>query len=317
MPKFISGLHHVTAISGPAQRNVDFYAGNLQQRLVKKTVNFDAPDVYHLYYGDRTGDAGTILTFFPFGNSGAGKTGWGQTSAVAYEVPKDGLNDWLQQLKDEKVDFSEPNERFGERFVTLRDPDGMVVELIETANNATVDNIGALKDNGFHSVTLWEKEFDKTGRVLTDLFGYEQAGEEKDGEFTRLRFKSPSGERGSIVDLIRKDGAARHVEGAGSIHHVAFRAETYELHEEWREKASAFGMHVTPVIDRQYFNAIYFREPGGVLFEIASNPPGFAVDEPVAELGQNLKLPAQYEKYRAQIEQVLPPLKVPAIGKGK
>jgi|APEBP8051073178_1049388.scaffolds.fasta_scaffold00013_390 glyoxalase family protein len=302
----IPGLHHVTAISGPAQENVDFYTGRLHQRLVKKTVNFDAPDTYHLYYGDRVGSPGTILTFFPFADAGPGRAGPGMASAYAYAVPKGRFDGWLEELWADGVEFAEQPDRFGQRVITLRDADGAPVELIET------DRDSADPLDGFHSVTLWERDPASTARLLTDAFGYEEAGSERQGTVERLRFVAPGNERGNIVDLIRSDVPSIGRPGAGTIHHVAFRARNDEEQRGWQDRLLTFGHRTTPVIDRNYFNAIYFREPGGVLFEIATDPPGFAADEPVATLGQALKLPAQYEPIRDRIERVLPPLRVKA-----
>ena len=300
----IPGIHHVTAISGPAQANVDFYTGTLRQRLVKKTVNFDAPDTYHLYYGDDVGAPGTILTFFPFADAGPGRAGPGMASACAYAVPKDGFQAWMDRLALNAEDYDGPSERFGQRVITLRDADGAPVELVET------DRIGDGPLDGFHSVTLWERDPGPTARLLTEAFGYHEQGHETDRGVERLRLAAPGTERGNIIDLIRTDAPAKARPGVGTIHHVAFRARSDSEQRDWQELLAAYGHPTTPVIDRQYFNAIYFREPGGVLFEIATDPPGFAVDEPVATLGQALKLPAKYEAMRDRITQILPPLKL-------
>ena len=300
----IPGIHHVTAISGPAQANVTFYTSTLRQRLVKKTVNFDAPDTYHLYYGDDVGSPGTILTFFPFADAGQGRAGPGMASAYAYAVPKGGFDGWMDRLALNAEDYDGPSERFGQRVITLRDADGAPVELVETdrASDAPLD--------GFHSVTLWERDLGPTARLLTEAFGYREQGHEMDRGIERLRFVAPGSERGNIIDLIRSDAPAKARPGAGTIHHVAFRARSDMEQRDWQEVLAAYGHPTTPVIDRQYFNAIYFREPGGVLFEIATDPPGFAVDEPVETLGQALKLPAKYEAMRDRITQILPPLRV-------
>ena len=307
----IPGLHHVTAISGPPQTNVDFYTGTLGQRLVKRTVNFDAPDTYHLYYGDEGGTPGSILTFFPFVDAGPGRAGPGMASAVAYGVPRGGLDAWMEELASDAVDFDGPASRFGERMIALRDPDGMRVELIESEDAADGG-----RDDGFHSVTLCLKEFERTGRLLRDVFGYGEVGEETGegplGTETRLRFRAPGGGRASVIDLQRTDAPSIGRQGAGTIHHVAFRAETPEIQREWRERVAEAGFDVTPVIDRQYFDAIYFREPGGVLFEIATDPPGFAHDESQETMGEKLMLPARYEPMRERIERLLPPIKAPA-----
>jgi len=304
MTKTIPGLHHVTAISGPPQDNVTFYTGMLRQRLVKKTVNFDDPGTYHLYYGDRAGNPGTILTFFPFVDAGPGRAGPGMASAYAYAVPAGQFDGWMEQLAGDAVEFEGPFERFGQRVIVLRDPDGAPVELIETTRTSA-DAV-----DGFHSVTLWERDIAPTAKLMTEVFGYQEAGHETVAGVERLRLHAPGDARGAVVDLMRSDTPSIGRQGAGSIHHVAFRAEDDATQLDWRERLASAGMGVTPVIDRQYFNAIYFREPGGVLFEIATDPPGFAVDEDAAHLGEALKLPAQYEPHRARIEQVLPPLKV-------
>lgn len=311
MSDAIPGLHHVTAISGDPQRNVDYYTGVLRQHLVKRTVNFDDPGTYHLYYGDKVGSPGTILTFFPFVNAGPGRAGPGMASAVAYGVPEGGLDAWMAHLADAAIDFDGPTERFGAPMITLVDPDGMVLELIETTGEHADPHPGPA-DDGFHSVTLWLDDPGPTARLLTEVMGYREAGHEHANGTERLRLRSPGGGRASMIDLKRSDDRSIGRQGAGSIHHVAFRAISDDVQREWRDRVGGFGLDVTPVIDRQYFNAIYFREPGGVLFEIATDPPGFAVDEDVAELGRHLKLPPRYEAHRAEIERVLPPLKVPA-----
>lgn len=304
--KHMPGLHHVTAISGPPQANVDFFTKVMQQRLVKKTVNFDDPGTYHLYYGNETADPGTILTFFPFVDAGPGRAGPGMASAYAYGVGNKGFDDWMERLALEAIDFDGPEERFGGRVIKLSDPDGAKVELVEVAGD------GGPTLDGFHSVTLCLDDLAPTQRLLTDVFGYEEIGHESKAGEERLRLAAPAGLRddlrGGVVDLMRSDAPSIGRQGAGSIHHVAFRALDDEDQLDWRERLLSAGMDVTPVIDRQYFNAIYFREPGGVLFEIATDPPGFTRDEALATLGQDLKLPAQYEASRARIEQILPPL---------
>ncbi|MBI6629939.1 ring-cleaving dioxygenase [Pontibaca salina] len=301
----IPGLHHVTAISGPPQGNLDFWVGMLGQRLVKRTVNFDAPDTYHLYYGDADAAPGSIMTFFPFVDAGPGRAGAGMASAVAYAVAD--LDQRMADLAEAAVGFDGPFERFGERAIALKDPDGLRVELIE----------GGVRDGGFHSVTLWLDQVDATAKVL-EAMGYEREADETTatggtgGSEMRLRYRSTEPERGSAVDLMTSDARSNARPGAGTIHHVAFRARNAEEQREWRERLCAIGMQVTPVIDRQYFDAIYFRTPGGVLFEIATDPPGFTVDEDPEHLGEALKLPAQYEAQRDRIEQILPEIRMPA-----
>jgi glyoxalase family protein len=298
----IPGLHHVTAISGPAQANVAFYTGPLKQRLVKKTVNFDDPGTYHLYYGDPKGTPGTILTFFPFADAGPGRAGPGMASAYAYAVPQADFDATIDRLLEAGITVPRLTERFGARLATLRDPDNAPVELVEDAT--------ATDAHGFHSVTLWERDPDRTARLITDVFGYEAVGTETTGGVERLRLKAPGDARANIIDIIRSDAETTARPGAGTIHHIAFRARSQDEQLGWIETLARAGHRTTPVIDRQYFNAIYFREPGGVLFEIATDPPGFAVDEPVETMGQKLMLPPQYEAMRERIERVLPPLKV-------
>ncbi|SMD05711.1 ring-cleaving dioxygenase [Primorskyibacter flagellatus] len=301
----IPGLHHVTAISGPPQDNLDFWIGTLHQRLVKRTVNFDDPGTYHLYYGDNDAAPGSIMTFFPFVDAGPGRAGAGMASAVAYAIPD--LEQRMGDLAEAAMDFEGPFERYGERAIALKDPDGLRVELIE----------GGARDDGFHSVTLWLDEVEPTARVL-EAMGYVREAEDATatggtgGTETRVRYRSTDPERGSAVDLMTSDSRSIGRPGAGTIHHVAFRARDGEEQQEWRKRLSDVGMQVTPVIDRQYFDAIYFRTPGGVLFEIATDPPGFAVDEDADRLGEALKLPEKYEAHRARIEQVLPEIRVPS-----
>jgi len=304
VPHTIPGLHHVTAICGPPQDNVDFFTGPMRQRLVKRTVNFDDPDTYHLYYGDPDGSPGTILTFFPFENAVAGRVGPGMASAVAYAVPPGGLGAWMDRLAGAAIDFDGPHERFGAAMIRLADPDGLPVELVEAD--------GADDVRAFHSVTLWLADPEPTARLLGDIFGFGEAGSEREPGGERLRLRAAGAGQAAIVDLMRRDARTLPRPGRGTIHHVAFRAETDAIQREWRERLLAAGYNVTPVIDRQYFNAIYFREPGGVLFEIATDPPGFCVDEPKESLGRDLKLPARYEPRREGIERRLPRLVVRA-----
>jgi glyoxalase family protein len=298
----IPGLHHVTAISGPAQANVAFYTGALRQRLVKKTVNFDDPGTYHLYYADPKGSPGTILTFFPFADAGPGRAGPGMASAYAYAVPAGDFDATIERLMAAGVTVPRQTERFGAKVITLRDPDGAPVELIEDSR--------ATDAHGFHSVTLWERDPDRTARLLTDVFGYEAIGSETTGGAERLRLQANGDARANIIDILRSDAETTGRPGAGTIHHIAFRARSQDEQDSWIDTLATAGHRTTGVIDRQYFNAIYFREPGGVLFEIATDPPGFAVDEPEATMGSRLMLPPQYEPMRARIEQALPSLKV-------
>ncbi|MBK5927146.1 ring-cleaving dioxygenase [Rhodobaculum claviforme] len=295
-----AGLHHVTAISGAPHENLAFYTERLGQRLVKQTVNFDDPGTWHLYYGDAGGSPGTILTFFPFPNAAPGREGPGQALAFAYGVPRGAFDGWVTRLGAGARDVTQ---RFGARVLSLRDPHGQRLELIEADGRG--DALG-----GFHSVTLWVDDPAATARVLTDILGYAQVGEEAEGKGRRMRFAAPGGAVGRVVDILRHPGASGR-QGAGTIHHIAFRAADDAHQDEIRARVAAAGHHVTPRIDRQYFNAIYFREPGGTLFEVATDPPGFAVDEAPDALGTALKLPPRYEAQRDRIAAALPPLRMP------
>ncbi len=297
----IPGIHHVTAIAGPAQANVDFYAGRLRRRLIKRTVNFDAPEVYHLYYGDHTGRPGSILTFFPHPEAAPGQPGPGMAAGFAYAVPPAEFEALAADLAG--VAQGVESRRFGERVLTLRDPDGAAVELIATE--------GAADGQAFHSVTLWEDDPDPTLRLLTEVFGYAVQGQEREGATERTRLVAPGGAEASILDVIRREGATPGRAGPGTIHHIAFRTGSDQEQKEWQARLADWGRPTTEVRDRQYFKSIYFREPGGILFEIATDPPGFTVDEPLERLGNDLKLPPQHEPLRARLEQSLPPLRVP------
>ncbi len=291
----ITGLHHVTAIASDPKRNVAFYTQFLGLKLVKKTVNFDDPTTYHLYYGDATGSPGTILTFFPWPHTMRGRAGSGQTTVTAYGVPIGSLEHWIQRADEYGVQVSTIGERFGERFITLRDPDNMAVELVETAP------AGGTALRSFHSVTLTQWNLEPTSNMLTGLLDFTQVAQQ--GNRTRFASGGPG-----FVDVEVVPDQRRGSIGAGIVHHIAFRTPTDETQKVWREKIEASGHHVSPIMDRNYFHSIYFREPGGVLFEIATDPPGFAVDEPAEELGQHLKLPIWYEPRRAELESVLPAL---------
>ncbi|HYE54463.1 MAG TPA: ring-cleaving dioxygenase [Chitinophagaceae bacterium] len=311
MDERIAGLHHITAIAGDAQRNYDFYTRVLGLRLVKKTVNFDDPGTYHFYFGNETGTPGTILTFFPWKNVRRGSVGTGMATEIGYAVPAGSLDFWKARFDEHKVPYSQPAERFGEAFLPFRDPDGLQIDLIvpsvEDARKpwTTAGVNSDVATRGFHSVTLMLQKIDATAAVLTEVFGYRLLKQEGN----RYRFVTDAVENASIVDLVaapnEKPG---HVAG-GTNHHVAFRVRNDEVLMQFREKVEARGLGITPKIDRNYFYSLYFREPGGVLFEIATDNPGFMADEPVDELGTHLKLPPQYEPQRAVIEKVLPVLK--------
>ncbi len=311
MPRAIPGLHHVTAIAGDPQANLDFYTGLLGLRLVKLTVNFDDPGTYHFYFGNGGGEPGSILTFFPFVHAAPGRAGPGMAAATAVAVPEDSHDNWIDRLAAAAHDFDGPAERFGDRVVTLRDPDGLRLELVGAvaAGDAGWDGGPASAEHAIrrlHGVALCVEAPERTRRLLTETFGYEVVGEEAG----RVRLRPQGGAAGS-VDLACEPDRLRGRMGAGSVHHVAFRARDEAEQHAWREEIAALGFNVTPVLDRQYFRSIYFREPGGVLFEIATDPPGFAIDEPADALGTGLKLPAWLEPRRQAIEAGLPPVRLP------
>ncbi len=311
MPSPLLGLHHVTAICGPAQQNVDTYASTLGLRLVKQTVNFDDPGTYHLYYADGDARPGSVLTFFPWANGRRGQVGSGQATATAYAVAPGAVNAWQDARAEAGEDVGDAFERFGETGLRLQDPDGLVIELIETADadgQWTEGLVPATRALGtFHSVTLCSRAPESTARVLTEAYGYRQLGQAGD----RLRFINDAAPHARYVDLYCEPSAELGQMGTGTVHHVAFRAPTGDAELEARETLLSMGLHPTPVIDRQYFHSVYTREPGGILFEIATDPPGFAVDEPADQLGRTLKLPPQYEHQRDAIEARLPPLRLP------
>lgn len=308
MEKTILGLHHITAIAGNAQKNFDFYTKTLGLRLVKKTVNFDDPGTYHLYYGDEAGHAGTILTFFPWDGIGQGTEGVGMATEIGYAVPQGSLAFWKDRFEQAKVKTGEITERFGEQFLTFKDPDGLSLSLIVPSaddlrkpwETSEVKAENATK--GFHSTTLNLQSIDETAKVLTDIFGYRLLKQEGN----RYRFITDAVATASIVDLLENPGGNRGRNAAGTNHHVAFRVENEEIQMEFREKILSKHLNITPKIDRDYFYSLYFREPGGVLFEIATDNPGFTVDEPLSELGTHLKLPHQHEHLRAELDQLLP-----------
>jgi glyoxalase family protein len=296
----IPGIHHVTAIASDPQANVDFYCGVLGLRLVKQTVNFDDPGTYHLYYGNYQGTPGSILTFFPWRGTPRGQRGAGQCVATTFRVGADALAHWQNRLAALNIEFTGPFERFGENLIAFADPDDMLLEIAASGE-------GDEKIKGFHAVTLSEAGYQTTAALLVDSFRYRLLG----NEGSRYRYEAEGGPLGRVVDVLCQPDSRRGHLGAGSVHHVAFRAESKEAQLKWRTNLIGMEENVTPVLDRQYFESIYFREPGGVLFEIATDPPGFAIDEPVEHLGRSLKLPPWLEIDRKRIEAILPPLHVP------
>jgi glyoxalase family protein len=305
----IVGLHHVTAIASDPQRNLDFYTEVLGLRFVKRTINFDDPGTYHFYFGNDLGAPGTILTFFPWPHAGKGRIGAGEVMATAFSIPVGSFDFWAERLKSKGVSFTE-DLRFDSRVITLSDPDGMVLELIEheekqAPNAPRYSGIEASRAiQGFYGVTLLERSVEHTAQVL-ELIGFVKIGEEGD----LIRF-APEGEAlGRFVDVKVNSAAPLGSMGAGSVHHIAFRNADDAAQAEWRRTLSRY-LSVTPVQDRTYFHSIYFREPGGVLFEMATDNPGFLIDEPIETLGEALRIPEWYEPKRKAIEARLTPLKL-------
>ncbi len=305
MENKILGLHHITAIAGDAKRNFNFYSNILGLRFIKKTVNFDDPGTYHFYFGDEVGSAGTILTFFPWGEGiQQGRKGSGMATEIGYSVPKGSLDFWQKRFEKYNVIYNKPAEKFGEKYLTFLDPDGLKLELIESK---TEDNRKAweteevkadVATKGFHNITLTLNDIKPTAAILTEIFGYKLI----DQDVNRYRYATDAVENAAIVDLVELSDEKRGLNANGTVHHVAFRVQNDEILMHFREKIEDYGLSITPQIDRQYFHSLYFREPGGVLFEIATDNPGFTVDESLEELGKNLKLPAQYESQRKDIE---------------
>jgi glyoxalase family protein len=310
MENRILGLHHITAIAGMAKKNLDFYTKTLGLRLLKKTVNFDDPETYHLYYGDERGSAGTILTFFPYEGARRGSPGTGMATNIAYAVPANSFDFWLNRFEQHRVIYNKPSEKFGEPYLTFLDPDGLKLELVVPKNTdnrvawETDEVPAAVATKGFHGVTLTLRDIKPTAAILTDIFGYyllEQSG-------NRYRYITDAAESANIIDLVELPNEARGIGGAGTNHHIAFRVKDEAVLMHFHEKVTQAGHSITQKIDRNYFYSLYFREPGGVLFEIATDNPGFGIDEDWDKLGSGLLLPPQYEPRRAQIEAVLPKL---------
>lgn len=309
MENRILGLHHITAIAGEAQRNFDFYTKVLGLRLVKKTVNFDDPGTYHFYFGNEVGSPGTILTFFPWEGIQKGKAGTGMATEIGYAVPKDSLSFWQERFTQQGVKQAAIGERFGDRYLSFEDRDGLLLNLIETGNDyrqpwTTSDVSGDVALKGFHSVVLTVRNSAPTVKVLTELLGYQLRQEEGN----RFRFATDAIDTANVVDLVEEPAGQRGINAGGTNHHVAFRVKDDNVLMDVREKVRSAGLNITEKIDRNYFYSLYFREPGGILFELASDNPGFATDETVAELGTHLMLPPQYERSRQRIEEVLPVL---------
>jgi glyoxalase family protein len=306
----MSGIHHVTAISGKAARNLAFYANVLGLRFVKKTVNFDDPGTYHLYYGDRVGYPGTILTFFPWEHAAPGRGGVGQALQTTFRIPENSLGFWTHRFVEKGVTHTAPERRFGETVLPFTDPDGMSLALVGVAgaeSESAWDSPGIPAEHairGFHGVTLMVSDGAPTAAVLREVLGFSSAGE--DGSLARFQATETIG---GLVDIRTAKGFLPGRQGRGSVHHIAFRAPDDATQAAMAQKlVNDLGLNPTQQLNRQYFRSVYFREPGGILFEIATDAPGFAVDEPVETLGRDLKLPPFLEQRRKEIEAVLPEL---------
>lgn len=307
----VSGIHHVSAICAAPQSNIDFYVATLGLGLVKRTVNFDDPHTYHFYYGDDTGTPGSLLTFFPQVGARRGSIGAGMLGATAFVAAPGSIEYWLDRLAHLAHEYLTPAERFGERVLPLHDPEGLSLEIVERADaeaypgwsRAPVEKSFRLR--ALAGVTLLVEQPEATAAILTDVLGYQEAGQDRG----RLRFRAAAAGPGNVVDIVRVEGQGR--DGAGTAHHVAFRVRDDAHQAELRDALLAAGMNVSDVRDRQYFRSIYFREPGGVLFELATDGPGMTVDEDPHRLGKRLRLPYWLEARRPEIERRLPNVAVP------
>ena len=314
-----AGIHHVTGIASDPQRNVDFYAGVLGLRLVKRTVNFDDPTTYHFYFGDGAGRPGTILTFFPWPDTRRGRQGTGQVAVTSFAIAPSSVGFWIERFINKRVEFTPPQSRYDdERVIAFKDHDGFMAELVAhplAEGRPGWDGSGVPVEHsirGLFSVTLWQDTCDATVALLSDLMGFRLVREQG----SVYRYAAGDGGPGTIVDLRCVPGLWEGVMGAGTVHHVAFRAADEKDQLEARAQLAKSGMNVTPVLDRDYFKSIYFREPSGVLFEIATDPPGFTVDEPAESLGSALKLPSWLEPRRFEVEALLPNIQPPLELKG-
>ena len=308
MENSILGLHHITPIASNAKINLEFYTKILGLRLVKKTVNFDDPTTYHFYYGNETGAAGTILTFFPWEGIGKGTNGAGMATNIGYSVPTESLDFWRERFKNLNIKFKEIEESFGEQTLSFQDPDGLQLSLI-VGNKAdermpwvTNDIDKTVGVKGFHAVTLTLKDVNTTAKILTDIMGYSLI----EHQGNKYRFRTNAVDNAAIIDIIESPLIQNGRPAAGTNHHVAFRVKDENSLMDFRSRIAGAKINITEKINRDYFYSVYFREPGGVLFELATDNPGFTVDEPLNELGTNLKLPKQYEGSRSKIEKALP-----------
>ncbi len=310
----IFGIHHMTAITDDAQANVDFYTGVLGLRMVKLTVNFDDPTAYHLYYGDGLGTPGSNLTFFPYGDGRSGRIGAGQVTSTALAIPPDSMGWWVHRFEAEGVTFEQPFTRADEEVLPFQAHDGLPLELIASPafkpgapyHGGTVPEDKAI--GRMHSVTITENYNEATLKLLTEVMGFEKIHEEGH----RMRLQGGNKGPGSYLDLVTDPSAATGHGGHGSVHHIAWATADDSTQAQWHQEIQQLGYHISPIMNRDYFRSIYFREPGGVLFEIATMGPGFLIDESEATLGTSLRLPAMYEPLRSQIEKVVPKLRLPS-----
>lgn len=314
MARTVLGLHHVTAISSDPQKTLDFYTQVLGLRLVKLTVNFDDPGTYHLYFGDEVGHPGTVLTFFPWPAQPKGRHGTGQMSTTSFSIPRGSFQYWKSRLESIGTNVTQPAQRFGDSVLSFSDQDGQGLELIESQKDeripwrkGPVPAEHAVK--GFHSTTLSEEGLESTESVLVDTLGFRLVGSEQN----RYRYESGVGGPGAIVDVESQPNGKRGLVSVGTVHHVAFRAKDDDEQKALRQEILKSNLNVTQVIDRVYFHSIYFREPGGVLFEVATDLPGFTIDEPADRLGTKLMLPSWLEGSRKEIEKTLRPISMPPI----
>jgi len=305
----IKGIHHVTAMTGNIRKNVRFYTEILGLQFVKKTVNYDSPDTWHFYFGDATGSPGSVITFFPFLGMPRGQSGVGSTNVIGFSVGTDSLDFWKKRLKEYQVDFRGPFHRFDESYFTLYDLDGMELELVASPNDPRkgVETPGIKGENaikGFSHVELTCSIADKTAFFMVNKLDHKRLVEEND----RIRLYTGEALPGNYVDLVSRPSMPHHKGGIGTAHHVAFSTTDLETQKQLKDRLSKTGIQVSQVLDRKYFQSVYFREPGGVLFEIATMGPGFLIDEAPDALGQSLKLPDWMEPDREKIEAMLPPL---------
>ncbi len=309
--QIITGIHHITAIASDARLNIDFYSGILGLRFIKKTVNFDDPGTYHLYYGDETGSPGSVLTFFPYPGARQGRHGAGLVNTTTFSVPMDSISYWENRFKKHRINYKDAQERFGkEVFIYFEDHDGLGLELVfNEKDDRKPFSYGNIPEEyairGFHSAEIWARGYERTGGLLTEQLDHKLI-EERGNRFRFAATDSP----GNYIDILVPASGMPGLGGAGTVHHIAFRTGDRESQLEVMHKVRKTGIRPSPIMDRQYFQSIYFREPGNVLFEVATDGPGFTIDERMEEFGNELKLPPQYENRREQIEQMLPEVSV-------